>query len=177
MQLDRLRPALPYVAGLIIAAALYQWAGRIAYTPRGNELGPDVWPKLAIGLLAAACLAEIVRILFRGKGGTAVAAEPAEPAEETEPPRQTRALIGGILLILAYAVLVPVLGFLLATLLFMVAFMYHAGYRAHAAIWGVSVSATVVIALLFQRFAYLSLPRGIPPFDGFTDLIRIMLGG
>jgi putative tricarboxylic transport membrane protein len=174
MQLDRLRPVLPYVAGLIIAVALYQWAGRIAYTPRGNELGPDVWPKLAIGLLAAACLAEIVRIVFRGKSGTAAA---AEPAEKIEPPRQTRALIGGILLILAYAVLVPVLGFLLATLLFMVAFMYHAGYRAHVAIWGVSVSATVVIALLFQRFAYLSLPRGIPPFDGFTDLIRIMLGG
>ena len=43
--------------------------------------------------------------------------------------------------------------------------------------WGVSATITVLSALIFMRFAYVSLPRGVPPFDAFTDFIRIMLGG
>jgi hypothetical protein len=36
---------------------------------------------------------------------------------------------------------------------------------------------TVLAALIFIRFAYVSLPRGVPPFDVVTDFIRIILGG
>jgi putative tricarboxylic transport membrane protein len=35
---------------------------------------------------------------------------------------------------------------------------------------------TVAIAILFIRFAYVSLPRGEPPFDRFTDLVRLLIG-
>jgi putative tricarboxylic transport membrane protein len=66
---------------------------------------------------------------------------------------------------------------LLSTFLFLPAFMYLGRYRKHAMVWGVSAIVTVLSALIFMRFAYVSLPRGIPPFDAFTDFIRIMLGG
>ena len=45
------RSILPYVVGLGIAVALYLYAGTIDYTPRGHELGPAVWPRLAILLV------------------------------------------------------------------------------------------------------------------------------
>jgi len=75
-----------------------------------------------------------------------------------------------------YALVVNTLGFLLATFLFITAFMYLGRYRNHVAIWSISVAATFLIALLFLRIAYVSLPRGAPPFDAFTDFIRMIVG-
>jgi putative tricarboxylic transport membrane protein len=62
MDKGAVRSALPYFVGLAVAAALFFYAGQIQYTPRPGLLGPDFWPKVAIGLMAAACLFEIARI-------------------------------------------------------------------------------------------------------------------
>src|SRR5262249_55601388 len=66
--------------------------------------------------------------------------------------------------------LVPVLGFILGTFFFVAAFMYVGGDRAHRAIWGTSAGVTIFCGILFLRIAYVSLPRGIPPFDRATDI-------
>ena len=58
-----------------------------------------------------------------------------------------------------------ILGFLLATFLFLAAFMYLGRYRNHVAIWAISAVVTLLTALMFLRIAYVSLPRGEPPFD------------
>jgi putative tricarboxylic transport membrane protein len=173
-----IRSALPYIVGLAVAAALYVYAGRIEYTPRPGLLGPDFWPKLAIGLMAAACLFEIMRVFTGLKVETHGVADAIEKDEGEEPPKTyPRLLIGGIVLVTVYALVVDILGFLLATFLFLAAFMYLGRYRRHAMVWGVSALITVLAALIFMRFAYVSLPRGDPPFSAFTDFIRIMLGG
>jgi putative tricarboxylic transport membrane protein len=172
----RLRPAFPYVVGLVVAAALYYAADHIAYTPRGSELGPDLWPKAAIGLMAIVCLVEIARALA-GAGATRAVTELLAQEDEASAPPHAALLVGGIVLIGGYAVLMPILGFLLATLVFMALFMALGRYRNYVAIAAVSVLATGLIAFLFLRFAYVSLPRGVPPFDRFTDWIRIIVGG
>ena len=81
----RLRPALPYLVGLVVAAALYYAADHIAYTPRGSELGPDVWPKAAIGLMAIVCLVEVARALAGAGATRAVAELLAQEDEASEP--------------------------------------------------------------------------------------------
>jgi hypothetical protein len=86
-------------------------------------------------------------------------------------------LAGGIVLVIVYAVVVDTLGFLLTTFLFVAAFMYLGRYRKHVAVWTTSAVVTLMAALIFMRFAYVSLPRGEPPFDAATDFIRVMLGG
>ena len=91
--------------------------------------------------------------------------------------RSVSGLLGGIVLVLLYALLVAPLGFFLSTFLFLAAFMYLGRYRRHVMVWSVSGFITIMAALIFTRFAYVSLPRGIPPFDRVTDFIRIMLGG
>jgi hypothetical protein len=48
--------------------------------------------------------------------------------------------------------------------------MYVGGYRAHGAIWGTSAAVTIFCGILFLRIAYVSLPRGVPPFDKATDV-------
>jgi hypothetical protein len=61
MQRSAIRNSLPYVVGLVVAAVLFYFARGIEYTPRPGMLGPDFWPKAAIGLMTVVCLFEIVR--------------------------------------------------------------------------------------------------------------------
>ena len=161
----------PYVVGLAIAAALYIYTGTFAYTPRGNSLGPEAWPRLAILLMGASCLYELTRRLFVANKDATGFLEAFEHEEEVEEPQQVypRLVIGGIVLMGIYAVAVPVLGFILGTFLFLAAFMYVGGYRAHGAVWGASAGVTIFCGILFLRIAYVSLPRGIAPFDRVTD--------
>ena len=172
-----LRQTLPYVVGLIIAGILYHYAQQIDYTPRQGDLGPDFWPKVTIGMMALVCLIEIVRRLMGVGQETHGIAETFEKEEEEEvAEKHPWMLAGGVALVLAYALVVTTLGFLLSTFIFLVAFMYLGRYRNHLAIWLTATAITVGAALLFMRFAYVSLPRGAPPFDAFTDFIRLIIG-
>jgi putative tricarboxylic transport membrane protein len=173
-----IRSILPYLVGLVVAAALYMLASRIDYTARAGQLGPDTWPKLAIALMAAACLAQIVRNLVVGATLSRGVVDLLDRSSEGEekPGSHPGMILGGIVLVGVYAALVTTLGFLLATFGFLAAFMYLGRYRNHVAIWTISATATIVIGIVFLRVAYVSLPRGEPPFDRFTDLIRLIPG-
>ncbi|HVQ82552.1 MAG: tripartite tricarboxylate transporter TctB family protein [Pseudolabrys sp.] len=170
------RSIVPYAVGLAIAAVLYLYAGTFDYAPRPGQLGPEVWPRLAILLMGGSCLFEISRRLIVGNQDAAgfLEAFDREPEVEDKQPVYPRLLVGGIVLMAIYAVLVPVLGFILGTFLFLAAFMYVGGYRAHGAIWGTSTAVTIFCGILFLRIAYVSLPRGVPPFDRATDIFFAM---
>lgn len=183
MDKNAVRSAFPYFIGLVVAALLYHYAQQIEYTPRPGMLGPDFWPKIAIGLMAIMCVFEIVRI-FAGlrteAHGVSEAFEQDEGADDNvdaPPQKYPWLLAAGIVLVIVYALVVDTLGFLLSTFLFLSAFMYLGRYRNHVAIWATSTVITLLAALIFMRFAYVSLPRGTPPFDAVTDFIRIMVGG
>jgi hypothetical protein len=180
MDRTTLRATLPYVVGLAVAALLFHYARQIEFDPRPGALGPDFWPKTVIALMAVVCLFEIGRILLGLKGETQGVEEVLETEEgekEEEAPKYPGLLAGGIVLVIVYALVVTTLGFLLSTFLFLAAFMYLGRYRNHVAVWATSGVITLMAALLFMRFAYVSLPRGEPPFDLVTDAIRVMLGG
>ena len=178
MQNSLVRSILPYVVGLGIAVVLYIYAGTIDYTPRGHELGPEFWPRLAILLMAVSCVWELSRRVIAGnKDATGIIeALDREPHEEEAAPAYPRLLIGGIVLMAIYAVAVPYLGFILGTFLFLTAFMYVGRYRDHGAIWLTSTAVTVLCGVLFLRVAYVSLPRGIAPFDRVTDIFFAIPG-
>jgi putative tricarboxylic transport membrane protein len=167
-----IRSVMPYAVGLALAIALYVYAGTFEYAPRPGQLGPETWPRLAILLMGASCVWEISRRLIAGNQDAAGFLEAFDQETDTEEkqPVYPRLLIGGIVLMAIYAVLVPVLGFIFGTFLFLAAFMYVGGYRAHGAIWGTSAAVTVFCGILFLRIAYVSLPRGIAPFDRVTDI-------
>jgi O-antigen/teichoic acid export membrane protein len=169
---------LPYVVGLAVAAGLFIHLGQIDYTPRPGHLGPEAWPRAAIALMAAACLFQIVRIGLSGNAAAERAADELEATSEvsSEGPKFPLLLVGGIVLVMLYAVALPVLGFVLTTFLFLAAFIYLGRYRRHAVVWTFSATMTVLMAILFLRIAYVSLPRGIPPFDRIADLFLLIPG-
>src|SRR5262249_34723297 len=127
------RSIAPYVVGLAVAGALYIYSGTFEYTPPPRPLGPAVLPLLAILLSAASCLFELTRrLIIGGKEATGfMEAFDREPQTEQAQPVYPRLVIGGVVLMAFYAVLVPILGFILATFLFLAAFMYVGGFRPH----------------------------------------------
>jgi hypothetical protein len=171
------RSILPYVVGAAVAAALFVYTGYIDYTPRPGAIGPTVWPRLAIALMAASCLFEIGRRILTKNAdaaGLVDALDRDEPAEAET--RYPLVLLAGIALVSVYAVVIPYLGFILATFLFLAAFMYAGRYRNHVAIWSASAILTLFCGILFLRIAYVSLPRGIAPFDRITDAFLVIPG-
>lgn len=179
---QRIRAALPYFIGLGIAAYLYHLAGTISYPARPGQLGPDFWPRVAISIIAIVCLYEAVRVLLTGRidysvQGIAEHLEEEEPDDAEAQPASSRLymLLGGLALTLGYAVLVPILGFLLASYLFLIVFMYLGGIRNHVAIWASSTIGMLVFAFIFLKVVYVSLPRGEPPFDQVTQLVMDLL--
>jgi hypothetical protein len=166
-----LRSVAPYFVGLAVAAFLYYSAQGIEYTQRAHELGPQTWPELAILLLGASCLFEIIRRVIVGNRDATGFIEAFERDEEEEKtPVYPSLLIAGIVLMAIYAVVVPYVGFIFGTFLFLAAFMYVGGFRAHATIWLTSFFVTFLCGVLFLRIAYVSLPRGIEPFSMATDI-------
>jgi hypothetical protein len=175
---SKVTQALPYVVGLVIAGGLFFYLGHIDYTPRPGHLGPEAWPRAAVVLMGVACLFEMVRI---GLSGNAVTESDADEFDATGEmasgePKFPLLLVGGIGLVMVYAVALPVLGFVLTTFLFVAAFIYLGRYRRHAVVWTFSAVMTALMAILFLRIAYVSLPRGIPPFDRIADLFLLIPG-
>jgi putative tricarboxylic transport membrane protein len=180
---QRLTAALPYLLGLAMAASLYVLSGQITYPAREGQLGPHFWPRIAIGIIAAVCLYEIVRLLLTGSAESGVQGITEQLDSETDvaedgggAPRP-HLLLGGVVLTVGYAVLMPMLGFLLASFLYLVLFMYLGGVRNHVAVWVTSTVGIFIFAFIFVKVVYISIPRGEPPFDRVTqfvmDVIRV----
>ena len=170
----RIAPAIPYV--LLLAASIWLWtvAAAVDFPARPGSLGPDFWPKVAIVMLGLLSVFQIARIAIAGAGGEArgVGAKLAgEEEEEDETPRSLFLLLAGIGLTIAYGLVLETLGFPVATAIFLIAFMYLGGSRQHLAIWISSVAGVALISVLLMRVVYVSLPRGIAPFDGVANLI------
>ena len=59
--------------------------------------------------------------------------------------------------------------------LFLILFMYLGGARNHVAVWASSTIGMLVFAFIFLKVVYVSVPRGEPPFDQFTQLVMDLL--
>lgn len=168
----RLMQALPYI--LLLAATVWLWtvANGIQYDARPGELGPDFWPRAALVLMGALSALQIGRALISGGESEARGIGAAlDTEEEDEAPRQPLLLVLGIALTIAYSLALNTIGFPIATTVYLVAFMYLGGSRNHLAIWSSSVIGVAVTAFLLMKVVYVSLPRGVAPFDRVTDLL------
>ncbi len=169
MSSHRVWSALPYAVLLALAAWFYNMAGSIAFDHQGDNLGPDFWPRRLLALIMAIAAVQGSRILLFGRPAEAPALIGTE--EEDEAPRSNMLLSIGVGLTIAYGAAVTILGFLITTFLFLVAFMYAGRYRAHLAVWLSSAAGAVLLTLLFQKVVYVSLPRGIVPFSHVADAL------
>lgn len=189
--LIKIQRSLPFIVVMVAAVFLWSVADAFDYRPRAGRPGPDLWPKIVLGLmfLAAAWGAIValvtpvedddvsifVRLASRSVGREEEARKELE-AEAAAPAGGTIYAVGGMVALLTFVGLIPWLGFTVATFLLMWSVMMLSGLGrpAAAAFW--SVLGTLAFFIVFQKIAYISLPLGEGPFRQFSLALMAGLG-
>lgn len=181
---ERLQAIAPYLIVLVLAGLLYWLASHFDYQPQPGRLGPDVWPRAIVTLIAVVCAVRILLALrsprAQGPGGGVLqhvigtaspeAAQPAAPEE-----RFPGLLLLGIVLTAAYVLFLGNLGFALATAVYIAAMIRTGRYRRWPVILSTAVIGSLGFMFVFQKIVYLSLPIGDPPFAAVSlTLMRLM---
>jgi putative tricarboxylic transport membrane protein len=155
------------VLGIVLAGVLFVETRGFDALAREGQLGPGFWPRLVLGGLVLGCIAKLVQDWRRAHGASA-------RLEREEMSWLT--LVGAIALIVLYVVGAGILGFVLATVQFVAAFMWVSGARAPVGIVLNAVVGTVVLIYAFVRLVYLPLPKGEGPFEALTLALYRTLG-
>lgn len=183
--LNRLRRTVPYVVVLVATGVLFVFANRISFIAPGGRIGPDVWPKAILGLAMLTCVFQIVKTLFFGATGEQVAGvlesiiekAPAGESADTAPePRYPLLIVGGIVLTVAYVVLIERLGFFLCTFAYLAAFAWIGRYRRPLVVLASSLAGSLLFMFVFMKVVYVSLPLGQEPFSQVTFLLMRLMG-
>lgn len=181
--LRRAGRAAPYAVLLGAVAYFFHLADRFEFTAPAGRLGPDAWPKIILGLLAAVCLYEIGRSFLGSAAGAAsglLQSLMARAADDVDgvhiADRSPGLLLGGIAVTIGYVLLVDVIGFLVATALYLAAFMIVGRYRRYGVIALTSVAGSLALMVIFMRIVYISLPPGVGPFREFSFGLLALLG-
>lgn len=176
----RLRAALPYAAVLAAAAFLFANTGSFAMLGREGNLGPAFWPRAVLVLLMIVCAAEMVRVafFFRPESTAPVphSAAPLPNADDEDGVRYPALLFGGIAITVLYVPAMEALGFFLATILYLAAFMWIGRFRRPWVIAITSVVGTTAFVYVFMKIVYVSLPLGAGPFRQFSAWVLAALG-
>ncbi len=126
-----------------------------------NSLGPFFWPKvILVGMLICGVI-KMVTHLWKRK----------EMSENNQLNAKTdyKALIFVILLTFGYFLGIVLVGYPIASLLFVVALSYLGGIRGIKVLAAVSVGLTLITSFLFVGVMYISLPRGVWIFYDITN--------
>tara|TARA_R100000935_G_C2816774_1_gene157700 strand:- start:119 stop:712 length:594 start_codon:yes stop_codon:yes gene_type:complete len=164
-----LLPAAIAVAALIAPAFMFEAAPRAF----GHGLGPGAWPRGALVLLAFFAFVWAARdawvIGARGGAASLVA------AREEGHYAWGKAVLG-LILIVAYGMVLPTIGFALATAVFMAIWCLTGGIRNPVAIAGVSLIGTAILLWVFMGLALMPLSRGQGVFNEFSIALLRLLG-
>ncbi len=179
---------LPHGVMLAVAVLLYASAAGIT-VDTGGRIGPAVWPKTILAIMALLCAYEIGKRLVMTRAGSAKglvedlvhapkAAAGSEPADAAEaPPREYPArLAAGIALVAGYVLAAPWVGFFLATGLFLTAFPWVGGMRRALLSAAIGFGGSLLLVFVFMRVAYISLPLGEGPFRTLSLALIQALG-
>ena len=172
----RLVPVLPYAALLAGAGFLFERSASFAALGRPGQLGPDFWPRAVLVLLMVTCALEIARLLIAAPRVRDADAKSKREEEEAQMPRYPMLLGGGIALTILYVPGMQVVGFFIATVLYLAAFMWVGRYRRPGVIAVTSVVGSLAFVFVFMKVVYVSLPLGVGPFQWVSTRLMSLLG-
>ena len=151
---------------LVFSFVFWRFAAQIPQGRVSTTVGASFWPIMLLGLLALCAIFLLIPALHKRRlGNVDDGNEPVDPEEEAVGavvyPHNfwvTLGLMGG------YTYLMTVIGFVLATPVFIAFSSWIMGFRR----WKTLVPVTIVLSLaliyLFPKVLYIPLPRGIGTF-------------
>jgi putative tricarboxylic transport membrane protein len=171
----------PYAVVLLVSVVLFYET--LGITPAGDgKLGADVWPKSVLILAMITCVWEILRRIrgrlahgARGRDDRSRRSRDAGGVDDAAPAAGIAPWIG-IGLTAAYVFAFPWLGYFLATLFYVIAFVYVGNFRRPFIAAAIGLAAAFGFMLLFMRIVYVSLPIGVEPFARLSTFLMGIMG-
>lgn len=162
-------------AGFLVAALILPFFMLDMDRPfRGVGLGPAAWPNAMLMLIAiCAAIWLLQEWLAWRRGRAALVVSEATPAGECY---STKKAVVGLVMIVAYGALLPLVGFPVATASFIALWCIFGGVRNTVAVLAVSLLGTVGLLWVFMGLALMPLSRGYGVFDRISIAILQMLG-
>ena len=156
---------------ILLAAAVYLFVVALGFKQVGpaDQIGPGFWPQVlcvGIGIGALVRLGQKLR-----SQESRVVGDAASEAGELRMPRVAL----GVALVVGYVVGMLFLGYILATALFLIAFIYLGGQRKWYVV-PLGIASSLLFAYVFLKVVYIALPSGVGIFDQLTVLLYELLG-
>jgi putative tricarboxylic transport membrane protein len=133
---------------LAVALLYYQQSFSIVRGFASDRLGPAFFPRMLALALAALSLTLVIRAL-------AGRSDPSRP-----PAMRVGVFAAVIALLVIYAVVMPAVGFLIATPVLLAAVIWLLGLRRWVTVLGTALSVTAVLYVVFGRALHVLLPIG-----------------
>ena len=154
-------------AFLLFAAVYLFWVARGFEAPVGGGLGPGFWPRLLCAGIVLVCGFRLAcKLRDRSSAGS-------EWDAGDRLAWRPVVLVSG--LTAGYVIGAVVIGYIPATAIFVAAFCYLGGARGWHLV-PLGAAAALVLAYLFLRVVYLSLPSGVGVFDELSVFLYRVLG-
>jgi len=135
---------------------------------RSGEIGSGLWPLIALGA-SAPC--SVVLLISSGKKFLREgAAEDLTPEAAAEKKRQRVTVALSVACFLAYLVLTPWIGFILATFIYIPVFALALGERRMSVLLISPFLLTAIIVAVFAKFITIPFPKGVGIFAAFSRL-------
>ncbi len=173
----RLQAALPYVVVLAVGVFLYYRADHFEFEQASGRIGPGAWPKLVLLLMLVTALWGIVAALRGGRSATEQDADAAAAEEIVRPPEvhPFRVWIA-VAATLIYLLLLPIIGFFLATIVFSCSLMLLGQFRRPFPVALLSLGVGLFFMFMFMRVVYVALPLGVAPFNQVSYALMAAMG-
>jgi putative tricarboxylic transport membrane protein len=153
------------ICGVVFFASLYLYT--IAARYKGHEiygkLGPGFWPEFILIVMMILCFLVAVDAFRARKKSTK-----EKESEAFKSAGSRIRFFSALILIVAYFILMNMIGFIALTPFFLIAFMILLGEKSWFWMIILSVGMTIFIIIAFTQAMYVPLPRGIGIFHDFS---------
>ena len=157
------------IAGGII---LFVFSNEIESNIPPDQLGPKFWPRLSLIGIIVGCIGYIIGVVAKKKRNSATKSV-ILPGDSEEADWRSFGIT--IVLIFGYVFFSEQIGFPLASICFLILFMYLWNYKKKLNIAVIVLTGTIVLCWVFGGFAYIPLPKGKWFFEEITIFLYKIL--
>jgi len=144
--------------GLLVLCAVLYWQAGLVPVPPFIPIGPSFYPRVMLIFLAGLAVWLIVEDLFKKRS-------PAGEAKKAKGPAPNyRRVLWGFSIFLGYVACLDLIGFVTSTFLFILGLSWAVGPRNAREVpklAAVAAGTALACYLLFEKYLYVFLPRGL----------------
>lgn len=134
-----------------------------------TELGAAFWPRLILGIMIVLLVIGLVNTLRTKAGKVPVTGEAVAGFFKSK-------LLFGMIICAVTALILPIIGFIPTSFLFLIAYGILIGEKRPAVLIITGVTATLILYIIFQGPLGIFLPRGYGFFRNFALMMENLIG-